>query len=702
MKHPEIRTYPRPLPEGRGAGFNVVFGGARRQKPQNKQVSPPEGRGRGRAVFLLDLALLLGVAAFLGWWGGTPFYHPDTILEKALRTLAQGGNPHFFNYPALMLYLNGAAFQGWFGLLQAAGQVPAGATPLDWYLAVIQPGAGAGLPVFAPGHLVNLAFSLLGVACTYLAAYCLARSRAAAQAAGLLLATCLLWASDAHFITVDTALAALGMATVALALHFTGPHDVRPRPAAEVVKNKLDDQERKAEMEQYYRFMGGRQPKTGWPARAPAEQVCRPTEALAASEPGAAETLSVASEPGAAETPPAASEPGPAAEAPAPERRPLFWWQLLVLAVLAGLTAAAKYNGALVLLSVAAFSYGNYRSKERWAYTMLGVCLLAFAVFLAANPFIVQDTNRFAADFQYEMDHTRRGHPGFSTDAAWLFHLGTSLPAAYGWLALGLAAGGAAWLALTRRLSGSAKWGLGLYPLAGFLVIGGSRLAFQRYTIPLLPFIAILAALGLAALVGRLRRSIPRLPRQASGGLALALLLAAALPNLRNVVQSDWLLTQVDTRAYFVRVMLDSGLALTSRPGFAGQYTDLFFGYRYKGGQSEANRAEILVMDSFSHDRWLYDATTPLRVERARFAGGAAIQITPFSLPKEQVPVSPQSIYSPYLPDLYLRAAPGPFIEVYLPDDGLAQAVMDSCVKYGAPCTRLPAAQGYYYQQVMR
>jgi len=663
-------------------------------------------KSQSRAVFWLDLVLLLGVVGFLGAWGGTPFYHPDTILEKALRTLAQGGNPRFFNYPALMLYLDGAAFQGWFGLLQANGLVSSGVTPLDWYLAAIQPGSGISLPVFAPGHLVNLVFSLLGAACTYLTAYRLARSRAAALAAGLLLATCLLWATDAHYLTVDTALAGLGMATMAVALVFTGPHAVSPRPALPANRRPGVDPARKAELERFYRFLDSAdRPVPPQSPPAPAGEPPAGNKPDAKSHPLLDQTLKVFRNlqglisPGGLLPPGDTPDPAPVDE---PGRRPLRLWQLVVLAVLAGLTAAAKYNGALVLLSVAAFSFGNYRSKERWVYTMLGVCLLAFAVFLAANPFIVQDPDRFAADFQYEVDHSRRGHPGFTTDVAWLFHLQTTLPLAYGWLALALAAGGGVWLALTRRLSGSAKWGFYLYPLAGFLVVGSSHLAFQRYVIPFLPFIAILAALALAALVRQLRRTVPRLPWQVGSGLAVLLFLAAALPNLRNVLQSDWLLTQTDTRASFVQVMLDSRLDRTGYPGFAGQYMDVFFGYRYRGAQGDANRAAILVMDSFSHDRWLYDATTPLEIRRSRFAGGSAIQWTPYTLPKEQVPVSPQSIYSPYLPDLYARSAPGPFIEIYLTDEALARAVMASCQKFSAPCARLPAERGYYYREVMQ
>jgi hypothetical protein len=554
-----------------------------------------------RFGILFDLALLLGVSLFLGSWGGTPFYHPDTLIEKALRTLVQGGDPKFFNYPALMLYLNAYVYQGWLGILQANGGLPGPIVPLDWYLTTIRSGAVMDVPVFTPGHILTLIFSLLGVGSTYLAAYRLVRSRAAALAAGLILATCLLWATDAHYITVDTPLAALGIVTVALSLCFTSP---------------------------------------------------------------------------------------------------LRIWQIVLLGILAGLTTAAKYNGALVLLAIAAATFLTYPNRWQWMKHMVGVGLMALVVFFAINPYILINSQKFWQDFQYELDHTRRGHPGFTTDQAGWFHLQTSLFLAFGWLPLLLAAAGVVWLALTRRISWAHKAGFLIYPLVGYGVIASSRLAFQRYMLPFLPFIAILAALALYALVIKISQRVPRLRRSALI-LAVVLFLAAVLPDLRNVNQSDWLLTQPDTRIYFAKIVQNSGLAQARLPGFAGIYTDLYFNYRFKGTQDAANRASVLVFDSFSHDRWIYDLTTRLTVYRKNYAGGSVIQLSPYTRPKAEVSLSVQSLYSPYLPDLYDRALPGPYIEIYLKDGAQINAILAACRQVNANCALQPAEQGYYFEKVM-
>ena len=549
----------------------------------------------------LDLVLLSILALLLGIYGGPSIYHPDSVLEKALRTLAQGGNPKFFNYPALLLYLNGYLYQGWLGL---KGVVE----PLAWYLGGVYPGSTGDLPVFALGQGITLFFSLLGTASTYLAAYRLTRSRAAALAAGLLLATCLLWAADSHYLTVDTPMTGLGMATVALTLFFI--------------------------------------PRKGEPIKA------------------------------------------------------LRLWQVVLLGVLGGLCAAAKYNGALVLLAPLVASFFQYRNKWQWYGHMLLMGAVAGVAFFTLNPYILQDSTAFWRDFQYELDHARQGHPGFTTDQAWLFHLQTTLPLAYGWLALALAGAGVVWLLLDRSSGWAEKLGLLIYPLAQFWMVGSSHLAFQRYAIPLLPLIAILAALALHAFIMQIGRRAPRL-HLAATLLAGIMLAGAVLPNVRSAVLSDELLGRSDTRAYLETILHAAGLDNPHMPGFAGMYTDRYFDLRFKGSQGDANRAAVYVLDSFSHDRWIYDLSTRLTIRRTDLAGNQVIQLSPFMLPKESVPLSPQSIYSPYLPDLYDRSLPGPFIEIYLRDESLAERLWDACQRYGAPCTRLAAAEGYYFQQVM-
>ena len=59
------------------------------------------------------------LALALGMQGGTPFHHPDSLIGRAKYTVRNFGNPDFFNYPGLMLYLNGVVYSFYELLLQA-------------------------------------------------------------------------------------------------------------------------------------------------------------------------------------------------------------------------------------------------------------------------------------------------------------------------------------------------------------------------------------------------------------------------------------------------------------------------------------------------------------------------------------------------------------------------------------------------------
>ncbi len=446
------------------------------------------------------------------------------------------------------------------------------------------------------------------MACTCWAARRLARSRAAGLAAGLLLATCLLWATDAHYLTVDTPMTGLGMAVVALTLVFI---------------------------------------------------------------PGKGE-----------------------------KREGMRLWQVVLLGVLGGLSAAAKYNGALALLAPALSSFFWYRNKWQWyGHVLLRGPWRGRSLWLPTP--ISGRIRRLSGGISNTNSTFAPGAPGFTTDQGWWFPPGHH-PAAG--LRLAGAGPGGGWNGLA---AGDARPALGRkagpagFSLAELWVVGGSHLAFQRYALPLLPLVAILAALGLHAFIRAVSQRFPRLGLAAAllAGVALA---AAVLPNAAHAVRSDELLAGADTREILDVIVRRVGLDSPSVPGFAGNYTNRYFDLRFMGEQGDANRAAIFVLDSFSHDRWVYDLTTRLTIRRAALAGGQVLQISPYTLPKESVPLAPQSIYSPYLPDLYARDLAGPYIEIYLRDGDLAARLLAACADIGAPCALRAAAEGYYYRQVMK
>lgn len=419
---------------------------------------------------VLDVILLLALAALLAWWGGTPWYHPDALVEKALRALAASGRPEMFNYPALTLYLIGFATRALSVLLNVQDAIPV----VDWYLAATRAGGASHLLVNAPGHLVTLSFGLIGIASTWYCAWRLANSRWAAMAAGLLLCTTPLWVVNSHFLTVDISMAALSVSCIAFNL-------------------------------------------------------CRGIG-----------------------------------------RAPLANRDLLLIGALCGLTASAKYNGALVLLAPFVASRRGYQDGWQWTRHMVMLTATAVVSFLATNPFIVVEPRRFLTDLLFEARHAAGGHPGFSSDEAWWFHLTTSLPATFGWPGLLLIVVGSISLAQNPQVARSDKLALLAFPLATFLVIGSARLAFHRYCLPMLPYAAIVSALALHRLVALCSGIASRRRRALAAALATVLFAVVSVPPARISLLADRLLTRVDTRLVLARMLTAADLSGGRETIFAG------------------------------------------------------------------------------------------------------------------------------------
>jgi hypothetical protein len=107
-------------------------------------------------------------------------------------------------------------------------------------------------------------------------------------------------------------------------------------------------------------------------------------------------------------------------------------------------------------------------------------------------------------------------------------------------------------------------------------------------------------------------------------------------------------------------------------------------------------------MDSFSHDRYVYDKRLTLPVDFSAFKDGFVVIITPYDRDKDRVPFSPESLYSPYFPDSPFRLRPGPYIEIYFPDSSLARSFSDSLSHSGGGNVSGPITRGYYYNQFLK
>lgn len=161
--------------------------------------------------------------------------------------------------------------------------------------------------------------------------------------------------------------------------------------------------------------------------------------------------------------------------------------------VLVGLTAAAKYPGALVCSAVVAAHWGAGRGlidRRLW-----GSGAAALAAFFVATPYTFLDYAVFIGHFSTEVNHLQQGH-GQALGLGWWYYLSETLPDGLGWVGVVLMACGAfaAWPRRAGRVL-LAAW------LAYYLVMGSGQLVFVRYALPLLVLGAVLAG-GAVARVG--------------------------------------------------------------------------------------------------------------------------------------------------------------------------------------------------------
>ncbi len=218
--------------------------------------------------------------------------------------------------------------------------------------------------------------------------------------------------------------------------------------------------------------------------------------------------------------------------------------ELALAGLCAGLAASIKYAGVRMFVP-AAWTLACRRREEgvgvgldRRALAFAGLFALGF---VGGTPFALLDAPRFLADVLAESRHLAEGHhvelpPGIVQHArvSLLYGMGAPL--------LASAVLGSIALALRRPREAGL---LLAFPLAYFALLAPGRTVFVRYAVPLLPFLCVAAAFGLAELARALAaRTWPRSTRA-----WCALLCAAVLaPGALRIAQFDALLRERDNR----------------------------------------------------------------------------------------------------------------------------------------------------------
>ncbi len=231
--------------------------------------------------------------------------------------------------------------------------------------------------------------------------------------------------------------------------------------------------------------------------------------------------------------------------------------QYILAGIATGLTASTKYNGGLIVFSLILghfLHFGLKGLKERCLYVALAACGITF---LLGTPFALLDCQKFLTDFQYEVRHYATGHPGFEGDALV-------------WYAshLGRLEGLGAILAAVEIVRGAVIRSkrlilLSAFPLLYLLFISSFVVRFERTMLPMTPFLYILAASLLIAILGWARKLQPisrRVLVYLMGFLIFILTASLAFQTITDAVR----LTTIDSRET-ARIWIDRNIPIGSR-----------------------------------------------------------------------------------------------------------------------------------------
>lgn len=180
---------------------------------------------------------------------------------------------------------------------------------------------------------------------------------------------------------------------------------------------------------------------------------------------------------------------------------PKPWRAALWAGVFAGLATATKYNLALAFLPLAAACVVT----RQWKALALGLAAFVLAFFLAC-PGAILEHAAFLRDLRFEAVHVQNGgDPTFrDTGSGFVYHVARNLDAGLG-LPLLLLALVSVGYAFYKRERGDGL--LVAFALPYYVLISLAAVRYARYTIPLLPVLALW--------VGRMTADWSRLPRPA-------------------------------------------------------------------------------------------------------------------------------------------------------------------------------------------
>jgi 4-amino-4-deoxy-L-arabinose transferase-like glycosyltransferase len=178
--------------------------------------------------------------------------------------------------------------------------------------------------------------------------------------------------------------------------------------------------------------------------------------------------------------------------------------------VFTGLAIGCKYTAFLAVVPLLLAHCSGCRARREIVSRELVIALVLIpAAFLLTTPFAILDHASFVEDIRYEGRHYRSGHPGNEAagSTSWGLYAGALAGHGYGIAPFVLAVVGL--LRLLRREPWLAAI-LVSFPLLLFLFVGQYKVFFSRNVLACIPALAVLSAVGVAALVELVTRALTR------------------------------------------------------------------------------------------------------------------------------------------------------------------------------------------------
>jgi hypothetical protein len=295
------------------------------------------------------------------------------------------------------------------------------------------------------------------------------------------------------------------------------------------------------------------------------------------------------------------------------------WRRVAITGLLCGLAASTKYNTGLVALPAALVivSAAGTRDWTRMAQSLALLGVAALVGFVAGTPYAVLDAPAFLHDLR-DQQHIAMGvYHTTILDASrrvvgehgWMHHLTFSLRYGLGIPVLAAAALGAVWLAAEQTRRAAILFS---FPIAFYLAMGSSALAYARWMTPLVPFLCLAAGIGVERLAAFAADVVK--VRHARVAVAAALTVLVSATTAGRAIAFDRLIARTDTRvlgAHWIESNYPSGATLYQtgksygylEPRPAARYAELWFDdhwgvFAEHRGAPPASPDLVVVLDS--------------------------------------------------------------------------------------------------------